>query len=161
MTLEQELVRAEAENLVAEAQLTNITRQKLKEAYTQQVDAIIERSEKQAILANHTRRLLELLDDTPVVPGAEKAAYDNERVAKEILLDAEEELGKWERSQDSSLPSSRLESNLLPSLGNGPIIQSTHSDTGASDERDGKAPETNNADTSTHPYDSKVLETAT
>ena len=34
MTLEQELVRAEAENLVAEAQLTNITRQKLKEAYT-------------------------------------------------------------------------------------------------------------------------------
>src|SRR5271167_2790009 len=61
MTLEQELVRAEAENLVAEAQLTNVTRQKLKEAYTQQVNAVIERSEKQAILAKHTRRLLELL----------------------------------------------------------------------------------------------------
>jgi hypothetical protein len=162
MTLEQELVRAEAENLVAEAQLTNVTRQKLKEAYTQQVDAIIERSEKQAILASHTRRLLELLDDTPVVPGAEKAAYDNERVAKEILLDAEEELGKWERSQDMSVPSSRLENNLLPSLGNGPIIQSdAHSIPGGSDERDGKVPETNNPETSTHPYDSKALETAT
>src|SRR5271167_2430601 len=110
MTLEQELVRAEAENLVAEAQLTNITRQKLKEAYTQQVNAVIERSEKQAILAKHTRRLLELLDDTPVVPGAARAAYDNENAAKEVLLDAEEDLGKWKPIQDSYIPSSRLES---------------------------------------------------
>src|SRR5271163_1046750 len=110
MTLEQELVRAEAENLVAEAQLTNITRQKLKEAYTQQINAIIERSEKQAILARHARRLLELLDDSPVVPGADRPAYDNERAAKEVLLDAEEELGKWEPPHETYTPSSRLES---------------------------------------------------
>ena len=162
MTLEQELVRAEAENLVAEAQLTNITRQKLKEAYTQQVNAVIERSEKQAILAKHTRRLLELLDDTPVVPGAERAAYENESAAKDILLDAEEDLGKWKPSKDSQMPSSRLESNLLPSLGNGSVIQSdAHSVTGETEERGQKAPETNNAETSAYTNDPKVLETAT
>jgi hypothetical protein len=118
MTLEQELVRAEAENLVAEAQLTNITRQKLKEAFNQQINAVIERSEKHDILAKHSRRLLELLDDTPVVPGAERPAYENERAAKDILLDAEEELAKWQPSQDADIQTSRLESNLLPSVEN-------------------------------------------
>lgn len=162
MTLEQELVRAEAENLVAEAQLTNITRQKLKEAYTQQVNAIIERSEKQAILAKHSHRLLELLDDTPVVPGAERDVYHNERAAKEVLLDAEEDLAKWERSQESYTPSSRLESNILPSLGNGPIIQSdTHSVTDEAVEKGGEVPETNKAETSGYTYDDKAVETAT
>src|SRR5579859_3732781 len=114
MTLEQELVRAEAENLVAEAQLTNITRQKLKEAYQQQINAVLERSAKQEILAKHARRLLDLLDATPVVPGAERAAYEQERAAKEILLDAEEELAKWQPDQDFQISSSHLESNLLP-----------------------------------------------
>merc|ERR1712093_548137 len=69
VTLEQELVRAEAENLVAEAQLTNVTRQKMKEAYAAEFAATIERAEKQIILARHGRRLLNLLDDTPVIPG--------------------------------------------------------------------------------------------
>ena len=161
MTLEQELVRAEAENLVAEAQLTNITRQKLKEAYQQQINAVIERSEKQEILAKHARRLLELLDDTPVVPGAERAGYDNERAAKEVLLDAEEELGKWQPQYDE-IPTSRLESNLLPSLGNGSMEPSEvdhHSVTGDADERGRKA-ETSNAplETSAYNYDPKVLE---
>jgi len=162
MTLEQELVRAEAENLVAEAQLTNITRQKLKEAYTHQVNGIIERSEKQAILAKHTRRLLELLDDTPVVPGTERAAYNNERAAKEVLLDAEEDLGKWEPRQDSYTPSSRLESNLLPSIVNGSVIPpDTHSVSGEADERGPVVTETNNAETSAYTNDPKILETAT
>jgi len=162
MTLEQELVRAEAENLVAEAQLTNITRQNLKESYTHQVNAIIERSEKQVILAKHTRRLLEFLDDTPVVPGAERAAYNNERAAKEVLIDAEEDLGKWEPSKDSYAPSSRLENDLLPSLGNGSVIQpDTHSVTGEADETGPKVPETNNAETSAYTHDPKTLETAT
>ena len=161
MTLEQELVRAEAENLVAEAQLTNITRQKLKDAYQQQINAVIERSEKQAILAKHARRLLELLDDTPVVPGAEKAGYDHERAAKEVLLDAEEELAKWQPQYDE-IPTSRLESNLLPSLGNGSVEPSEvdrHSVTGEADERGRKA-ETSNAplETSAYNYDPKVLE---
>jgi len=150
MTLEQELVRAEAENLVAEAQLTNITRQKLKEAYTQQINAIIERSEKQAILARHARRLLELLDDSPVVPGADRPAYDNERAAKEVLLDAEEELGRWEPSQEGYQPSTRLESNLLPAVGDGA------SNGDETNHKDGIS-----ADSGAYNYDPKVIEAAT
>jgi len=42
VVLEQELVRAEAESLVAEAQLSNITREKLKSAFTYQFDALRE-----------------------------------------------------------------------------------------------------------------------
>jgi hypothetical protein len=168
MTLEQELVRAEAENLVAEAQLTNITRQKLKEAFHQQINAVIERSEKQEILAKHSRRLLEMLDDTPVVPGTERPAYDNERAAKEILLDAEEELAKWQPGQEAEISSSRLENNLLPSvhenheqggasyggaLGNGSIPSgSVGSDAGDR----GRKVETN--EESAFTYDPKVLE---
>jgi hypothetical protein len=163
MTLEQELVRAEAENLVAEAQLTNITRQKLKEAYNQQINAILERSEKQAILAKHARRLLELLDDTPVVPGSDRPAYENERAAKEVLLDAEEELGKWSPSYDTSIATSHLDSNLLPSVGNG-SAQNTdaHSISADADER-GRAVETSNTSipSSAYAYDPKTLEAAT
>lgn len=150
MTLEQELVRAEAENLVAEAQLTNITRQKLKEAYTQQINGIMERSEKQVILAKHARRLLELLDDSPVVPGSDRPAYENERAAKEILLDAEEELGRWAPSQESYTPSSRLESNLLPAIENGTSnVQETNHMEGT------------NEDNGARNYDPKVIEAAT
>ncbi|KAJ2973417.1 hypothetical protein NQ176_g6619 [Zarea fungicola] len=84
VVLEQELVRAEAQNLVAEAQLTNITRQKLKEAYEAEFAATIERAEKQIILAKHGRRLLHLLDDTPVV-----------------LNDAEDDLRDWQPEPDN------------------------------------------------------------
>ncbi|KAF4985981.1 hypothetical protein FGRMN_11033 [Fusarium graminum] len=93
--LEQELVRAEAENLVAEAQLTNITRQKLKEAYAAEFAATIERAEKQIILAKHGRRLLELLDDSPVVPGDTRASYGHSSQARQILNDAEDDLRDW------------------------------------------------------------------
>ncbi|ORY81330.1 Eisosome component PIL1/LSP1, partial [Protomyces lactucae-debilis] len=89
---EQALVRAEAENLVAEAQLTNIQRHALKETYLLHFQAIIERAEKSLILADHGRRVLELLDDTPVVPGDSIAEYTHEREAKQILLDCESEL---------------------------------------------------------------------
>ena len=154
MTLEQELVRAEAENLVAEAQLTNVTRQKLKEAYQQQIDAVMERSERQAILAKHARRLLELLDDTPVIPGAERLGYDNERAAREVLLDAEEELVNWQPKYDE-IPTSRLESNLLPSHGNRSIEPSDAGQPslpGDADESGGKE------ETSSAPPDPKILE---
>ena len=58
VTLEQELVRIETQSLVAEAQLTNITRQKFKDPYDLHKAAIIERAEKQIILANNARRLI-------------------------------------------------------------------------------------------------------
>ncbi|KAI2473673.1 putative sphingolipid long chain base-responsive protein [Annulohypoxylon bovei var. microspora] len=98
--LEQELVRAEAENLVAEAQLTNITRNKLKEAYDAEFAAVIERAEKQIILAKHGRRLLELLDDSPVTPGDARRAYENGAAARQVLNDAEDDLKAWEKNAD-------------------------------------------------------------
>ncbi|KAI0155048.1 Eisosome component PIL1-domain-containing protein [Xylariaceae sp. FL1272] len=97
--LEQELVRAEAENLVAEAQLTNVTRSKLKEAYDAEFAAVIERAEKQIILAKHGRRLTHLLDDTPVTPGDTHRGYENAGAARQILNDAEDDLKSWEKTR--------------------------------------------------------------
>lgn len=74
--LEQELVRAEAESLVAEAQLSNITREKLKTAFNYQFDSIREHSEKIALIAGYGKALLELLDESPVTPGETRPAYD-------------------------------------------------------------------------------------
>ena len=61
--LEQELVRAEAESLVAEAQLSNITREKLKAAFNYQFDSTREHAEKIALIAGYGKALLELLDE--------------------------------------------------------------------------------------------------
>lgn len=94
--LEQELVRAEAQSLVAEAQLTNITRQKFKEAYDIHFAATIERAEKQIILAKQARRVVNLLDDTPIVPGDTHPEFANAEHARQILNDAEDELRSWQ-----------------------------------------------------------------
>ncbi len=71
------------------------TRQKFKEAYEAEFDATIERAEKQIILARHGRRLLKLLDDTPVVPGDVRTAYNGGAQARQILNDAEDDLREW------------------------------------------------------------------
>lgn len=115
VTLEQELVRAEAQSLVAEAQLTNITRQKFKEAYDLQTAAIIERAEKQILLAKQARRLVNLLDDTPIVPGDAHPVYEETEYAKEILNDAEIELRQWQPNVEPIHSSaSGLGSNAMP-----------------------------------------------
>jgi hypothetical protein len=120
-TLEQELVRAEAQNLVAEAQLTNVTRQRFKEALHVHLAAVIERGEKQALLARNARRLLNCLDDTSVIPGDEPKEYAHGDEAKQIIEDAERELHSWESNIepvetgagvapiDTSIPSSTRE----------------------------------------------------
>jgi plasmid stabilization system protein ParE len=130
--LEQELVRAEAENLVAEAQLTNIvsiffcfgllrliwclqTRQKLKEAYAAEFAATIERAEKQIILARHGRRILNLLDDTPVVPGDMRPAFEYTNQARQILNDAEDDLKDWRPELEDVPSSANLDNNLMTS----------------------------------------------
>ncbi|CAK4031723.1 Sphingolipid long chain base-responsive LSP1 [Lecanosticta acicola] len=95
VTLEQELVRAEAQSLVAEAQLQNITRQKFKEAYDLHTAAIIERAEKQILLAQQARQLINLLDDTPMVPGEERPPYAHAEAGKYMLNDAEASLRGW------------------------------------------------------------------
>ncbi|AQZ14154.1 PIL1 (YGR086C) [Zygosaccharomyces parabailii] len=93
--LEQELVRAEAESLVAEAQLSNITRSKLRAAFNYQFDSIIEHSEKIALIAGYGKALLELLDDSPVTPGETRPAYDGYEASKQIIIDAESALNEW------------------------------------------------------------------
>ena len=57
--------------------------------------ATIERAEKQIMLARHGRRLLNLLDDTPVVPGDTRPAFEHGAQARQILNDAEEDLREW------------------------------------------------------------------
>lgn len=105
VVLEQELVRAEAESLVAEAQLSNITREKLKAAFTYQFDAMREHAEKVAIIAGYGKHLLELVDDTPVTPGETRDAYDGYEASKAIIQDCEDALTNWV-SQNAAVSSS-------------------------------------------------------
>ncbi|CAR28449.1 hypothetical protein ZYGR_0S00790 [Zygosaccharomyces rouxii] len=93
--LEQELVRAEAESLVAEAQLSNITRERMKAAYNYQFDSMRELAEKFALIAGYGKALLELLDDSPVTPGETRSAYDGYDASKQIIMDAEAALESW------------------------------------------------------------------
>jgi hypothetical protein len=95
VVFEQELVRAEAESLVAEAQLSNITREKLKTAFNYQFDSLREHSEKLALIAGYGKALLELLDDSPVTPGETRPAYDGYEASKQIIIDAENALASW------------------------------------------------------------------
>jgi hypothetical protein len=71
------------------------TRQKFKEAYDQQFAATIERAEKQIILAKHARRLLNMVDDTPIVPGDTHAAFAEVEAARQVLNDAETDLQNY------------------------------------------------------------------
>lgn len=96
--LEQELVRAEAESLVAEAQLSNITREKTKAAFSYQFDALREHCEKLAIISGYGKHLLELIDDTPVTPGETRNAYDGYEASKAIIQDCENALTNWVQS---------------------------------------------------------------
>ncbi|CUS20748.1 LAQU0S01e13784g1_1 [Lachancea quebecensis] len=106
--LEQELVRAEAESLVAEAQLSNITRSKLRAAFNYQFDSVIEHSEKLALIAGYGKALLELLDDSPVTPGETRPAYDGYDASKQIIIDAETALNDWTLDSAQVKPSLSL-----------------------------------------------------
>ncbi|KAL4784544.1 Eisosome component PIL1-domain-containing protein [Aspergillus varians] len=99
VVLEQELVRAEAESLVAEAQLSNITREKLKAAFQYQFDALREHCEKVAMIAGYGKHLLDLIDDTPVTPGETRQAYDGYDASKAIIQDCEDSLANWVTSK--------------------------------------------------------------
>ncbi|KAJ6171938.1 Cell wall integrity signaling protein Lsp1/Pil1, partial [Penicillium chermesinum] len=99
VVLEQELVRAEAESLVAEAQLSNITREKVKAAFQYQFDALREHCEKVAIIAGYGKHLLDLIDDTPVTPGETRQAYDGYDASKAIIQDCEDALSNWVTSK--------------------------------------------------------------
>lgn len=80
------------------------TRQKLKEAYDIHTAATIERAEKQIMLAKQARRILTLIDDTPIVPGDTHPAFDKTEEARLVLNDAEEDLRNW-RPSHTPVPS--------------------------------------------------------
>lgn len=78
--------------------------------------AVVERAEKQIILANHARRLLNYVDDTPVVPGDARQAYEHELDARQVLEDAENDLRSWQPSLEPIVSSADQE---VPVHGNG------------------------------------------
>jgi hypothetical protein len=91
------------------------TRQKVKEAYDVHFAATIERAEKQIILAKHGRRILNLLDDTPVVPGDVRQPFAQANEARQILADAEQELQSWQPNLEPIHSNAGgLGSNLMP-----------------------------------------------
>ncbi|KAI1006937.1 hypothetical protein K3495_g1281 [Podosphaera aphanis] len=144
-TLENWLVRAEAENLVAEAQLTNISRKKLKEAYALEFSATIERAEKQNILARHGHRLLKLLDDSPMVPGYVRQPYLDWYEARQIINDAEDDLKDWKLDLEDAAPNTCQGSEYCSSyLGR---QEQTYSEDIESDATDGMAKSKNQTET--------------
>jgi hypothetical protein len=106
-------VRAEAESLVAEAQLSNITREKLKSAFHYQFDALREHCEKLALIAGYGKHLLDLIDDAPVTPGETRHTYDGYEASKSIIQDCEEALVNWVSSKAAVKPSLSTRSRTL------------------------------------------------
>ena len=68
------------------------------------------------MLARHGRRLLNLLDDTPVVPGDAHPAFEHAHQARQVLNDAEEDLREWTPNLEP-IPSSAADMgvDLMPS----------------------------------------------
>jgi len=87
----------------------------LKEAYAAEFAATIERAEKQIILARHGRRLLNLLDDSPVVPGDVRPAWEYTNQARQILNDAEDDLKDWQPELEDVPSHANLDEGLMPS----------------------------------------------
>ena len=66
-------------------------------------------------IAKHGRRLLNLLDDTPLVPGDTRPIYDGEPAGRQVLTDAEMDLREWTPRLEP-VPSSAdgMTRNLMP-----------------------------------------------
>lgn len=93
----------------------NQTRQKFKESYDIHLASTIERAEKQILLAKHARRILMLLDDTPVVPGDAHPTFERSDEARDILNAAEEDLREWTPTYEPiSSNAGALASNAVP-----------------------------------------------
>lgn len=58
--------------------------------------ATIERAEKQIILAKQARRLLNLVDDTPIVPGEAHPPFEGAEAGRQILNDTEDDLRNYQ-----------------------------------------------------------------
>lgn len=70
------------------------------------------------MLARHGRRLLNLLDDTPIVPGDTRPAFEHADQARQVLNDAEEDLREWQPNIEPIHSSATgMGSNLMPAGG--------------------------------------------
>ena len=70
------------------------------------------------MLARHGRRLLNLLDDTPIVPGDTRPAFEHGHQARQILNDAEEDLREWQPNLEPiHSQADGMGANLMPNLG--------------------------------------------
>lgn len=58
--------------------------------------AIIERAEKQIIIASHGFRLLNLLDDSPILPGDRLRDFQYTGQARQVINDVEDDLKEWQ-----------------------------------------------------------------
>ncbi|RPA86443.1 hypothetical protein BJ508DRAFT_199798, partial [Ascobolus immersus RN42] len=94
-SLEQSYEQHQVANSVDNIQLINVTRSKFKEAYSVQLSAIIEHAEKTAMLARHARKVLNLVDDTPLQIISENVPFAHEKEARNILQEAEDDLKRW------------------------------------------------------------------
>ena len=66
------------------------------------------------MLARHGRRLLNLLDDSAVVPGDVRAGFEDGMQARQILNDAEDELRQWQANLVPVTSGASLQKNLMP-----------------------------------------------
>lgn len=67
------------------------------------------------MLATQARQLINMLDDTPIVPGEERPSYDAAEAARQTLNDAEQGLRSWQPShQRINMQSGKLGANAMP-----------------------------------------------
>jgi hypothetical protein len=57
---------------------------------------------------------LNLLDDTPVVPGDTRGPYEYGPQARQILNDAEDDLKDWEPELEDVSSQAQVQTNLMP-----------------------------------------------
>lgn len=93
--LQREIVRADAESLVADAQLQNVTRERLRAAAQCHLDALQERCERGLLLAKYGRQIMRLLDGEIIVPGQPIPEYNGERISRDLMGRLEDELRGW------------------------------------------------------------------
>ena len=84
--LENALVRAEAESIAAEVQLSSITHEKVKSGFAYQFEAMREFGEKMSIIAGYGKHLLELIDDVPATAGVERSEYVSQEASAAYVV---------------------------------------------------------------------------
>ncbi|KAK9479421.1 Eisosome component PIL1-domain-containing protein [Lipomyces japonicus] len=94
--LERDLVRVNAESLVVESQIINVTRNKVFTGWSGYLNSLQERCEKELIAVKYARELLRYLDCEPIIPGQQQYDTPQEDIATRELLDMmSEELKSW------------------------------------------------------------------